>query len=236
MRIFYRSLLIITSSLLCSSLISQENVTTVGFQVKPIIISDIGGAGPFEEANGPYRVKVQPKTGMSYGMVIRKGITKSISAEVGLNRVSRSYRYDFIDEETGFERPLDFKYINYEIPIKGLIFIQLGEDFYLNNSLGASIDLFASDVGSGDVDLEQITLRGQWAKIALEANLGVEYRTKKSGYFYFGTTFHNPFSAVARSSVRYRTSMSEEYVNFDLFAGYLTLDFKYYFHEEPVRR
>jgi hypothetical protein len=131
---------------------------------------------------------------------------------------------------------LDFTYVNYEIPVKGLIFIQLGENLFMNNSLGASIDLFASDVGSGDVDLEQITLRGQWAKIALEANLGMEYRTKKAGYFYFGATFHNPFSSVARSSVRYRSLTGDQYVNFDLFAGYLTLDFKYYFHEAPERR
>ena len=229
------SLIVLLTGLFSASIQSQVNVTTLGLQVKPIIISDIGGAGPFEEANGPYRVRIEPQTGLSFGMVIRKGFTDNISAEVGLNRVVRRYEYLFSDEETGFERTLDFSYLNYEIPLKGLVFIQLGKNSFLSNSLGASIDLFASDVGSGDVDLEQITLRGQWAKIALEANLGFEYRTRRSGLIYFGATFHNPFSPVAVSAVRYRSSTGDQVVVFDLNAGYLTLDIKYYFHEEPER-
>ncbi|NNC81956.1 MAG: hypothetical protein HKN79_00120 [Flavobacteriales bacterium] len=217
-------------------LLSQENVTTLGLQIKPILVSDIGGAGPFEVANGPYRLSIEPRTGLSFGMVIRQGLTKNISAEVGLNRVVRQYDYAFTDEETGFQRTLDFGYVNYEIPLKGLVFIQLGERLFMNTGLGPSIDLFASDVGSGDLELEQITLRGQWAKIALDANLGFEYRTRKSGYIYLGASFHNPFSAVAKSKVTYRTSTEQNDVIFDLNAGYLTFDIKYYFHEDPERK
>ncbi len=214
----------------------QENVTTVGFQVKPIIETDIIGSGSFLVDNAPLSVQVNPKTGMSFGMVIRTGITKSISFEAGINRVTRNFEYLFRDDDIDYEETLKFGYVNYEIPLKGLVFVQLGERLFLNNSLGPSIDMYASDVTSGDVFLQQVTIRGAWAKIALEANLGLEYRTRKSGYFYFGATYHNPFSPVARSSVRYRDDISERFVSFDLDGGYLTLDFKYFFHEDPERK
>ena len=215
---------------------SQENVTTVGFQIKPIIETGIIGNGSFLVDNTPLSVQVNPQTGISFGMVIRTGITKNISFEAGINRVTRNFEYLFRDDEIDYEESLKFGYVNYEIPLKGLVFVQLGDKLYLNNSLGPSIDMYASDVTSGDVFLQQVTVRGAWAKIALEANIGLEYRTRKSGFFYFGATYHNPFSRVARSSVRYRDDISERFVNFDLDGGYLTLDFKYFFHEDPERK
>ena len=232
-------LLIVVISLLCASKShSQENVTTVGFQIKPIIETGIIGDGSFLIDQTPLNVQVNPETGMSFGMIIRRGLTKNISIEGGINRVNRNFKYLFRDEEIDFEQSLDFGYINYEIPLKALVFVQLGDKLYLNNSLGPSIDMYASDVTSGDVFLQQVTRRGAWAKIALEANLGLEYRTRKSGYIYLGATYHNPFSNVARSSIRYRDpiSQTERYVSFDLDGGYLTLDIKYYFHEPPERK
>ena len=214
---------------------SQENVTTVGFQIKPIIEADFIGKGSFLVDNTPLSVQVNPKTGMAFGMVIRRGITKSISVEGGINRVKRNFQYVFRDDEIDYEENLTFGYVNYEIPLKGLVFVQLGEKLFLNTSLGPSLDMYASDVTSGDVFLQQVTIRGAWAKVALEANLGMEYRTRKSGYIYLGATYHNPFSNVARSSVRYRDDISERYVSFDLDGGYLTHDLKYFFHEAPER-
>ncbi len=235
-RVFGRLGIVLVVFLISFHSQGQKNVTTVGFQVKPIIVSAIGGSGPFTVNEDLLSVDVRPRTGMSFGMVIRTGITDKIAFEAGINRVTRKYIYDFTNSEVDYKRSLDFSYLNYEIPVKGLIFIQLGEDFFMNNSLGVSLDFYASDVASGDIDLLQVTRRGQWAKLALEANLGIEYRTRKAGIIYFGSTFHNPFSSVARSSVRYRTLAEEQYVNFDLNAGYLTLDVKYYFHEGAQRK
>ena len=126
--------------------------------------------------------------------------------------------------------------MSYEVPIKAMIFVRLGERLYLNNGLGFSVDMYASDVGVGDIQLEALTLRGAWAKIALEGHVGFEYRTKKAGYFYLGGTYHNPFSPVARSIVAYSTATERRYMDFFLRGGYLTLDLKYFFNELPVRK
>jgi hypothetical protein len=166
-------------------------------------------------------------------MVIRRGITESISAEVGINRVERKYRFKLMDSDVGYERDLALSYINYEIPMKGLVFVQLGRDLFLNNSLGAALDFFPSDVGTGDLELEILALRRTWVQVAFEANLGLEYRTRKSGYFYLGATFHNPFSAVADLQTRYRTSTEERILRNRLRSAYLTFDLRYFFNERP---
>lgn len=230
------SVFILLSTFLVQTIEAQENVTTFGLQFKPIFVSDIGGGGAFIEREGPLSVNVQPSTGYAYGMIIRRGLTKSISIEGGINRVQRKYSYLFKDADIGFERTLDFSYVNYEIPIKALIFVRMGERLYLNNGLGFSLDMYASDVGTGTYDLEAITLRGAWAKIALEGHVGFEYRTKKSGYFYLGGTYHNPFSSVARSIVAYQNTVERRTMDFFLRGGYLTLDLKYFFNEPANRR
>jgi len=236
MRIFLRTSISFAFIITFLSNSAQENVTTFGLQFKPIFVSDIGGSGPFIQRAGPLSVDVRPSTGYAYGMVIRRGLTKSISVEGGINRVQRNYSYLFKDSDTKFERQLDFGYVNYEIPIKAMIFVRLGEKLFLNNGLGCSLDMYASDVGVGDIELESITLRGSWAKVALEGHVGLEYRTKKSGYFYLGGTYHNPFSKVARSLVAYTDSSERRTTVLFLRGGYLTLDLKYFFNESASRK
>ena len=85
---------------------AQENVTTFGLQFKPIFVSDIGGGGAFITREGPLSVNVIPSTGFAYGMIVRRGLTKNISIEGGLNRVQRNYSYLFQDSDTGFERQM----------------------------------------------------------------------------------------------------------------------------------
>ena len=215
---------------------AQENVTTFGMQFKPIFVSDIGGGGAFITSEGPLSVGVMPSTGFAYGMIVRRGLTKNISIESGLNRVQSNYGYLFTDSDTEFERQLNFGIVSYEVPIKAMIFVRMGERLYLNNGLGFSVDIYASDVAVGDIQLEALTLRGAWAKIALEGHVGFEYRTKKAGYFYLGGTYHNPFSPVARSIVFYSTATDLRHMDFFLRGGYLTLDLKYFFNEPPVRK
>lgn len=237
MRQLQKGLILSALVLFALGLFGQKNVTTFGIQIKPIIETGIIGGTDFTIRDGSIGADIIPRSGMSFGMVIRRGFTESVSLEVGINRVTRRFDYDFFDQERPLERSLSYGYVNYEIPVKGLVFVRLGERLFLNNSLGPSLDFYASDVASGDLELQQVTRRGQWAKVALEANVGMEYRTRKSGYIYFGTTYHNPFSRIARSSIRYRDdqSLTERYLSFDLKGGYLTLDIKYFFHEPPER-
>ena len=70
---------------------AQEKVTTFGIQLKPIIPVEFFNAGKQVQRKNDIEYINQPKFGMSFGMVIRKGLTKSLSFETGINLIRRNY-------------------------------------------------------------------------------------------------------------------------------------------------
>ena len=61
---------------------SQANVTTFGIQLKPLFSSGFVGAGTVEAQSGVVRSVIAPASGLNYGMVIRRGLSKAWS-EIG---------------------------------------------------------------------------------------------------------------------------------------------------------
>ena len=75
-----------------------------------------------------------------------------------------------------------------------------------------------------------------WIQAGVVGNLGVEYRTEKSGTFYLGATFHRPFNDMALAEFTYYGPNFFPYSLSTMLDGsYLTVDLRYYFHEDPDR-
>jgi hypothetical protein len=216
-------------------LAAQKGVTTVGFQLRPIITSNIGGNGDFTSVQDEAVIDVMPENGIAWGMLVRRGFTESLSLEFGITRSERRFRFGFEDPERGFSTEETVNYINYDLPLRGMVFVQLGKQLYLSNSLGTAFVFYPTNAGAGDFELEHVVNRRAWVKVALEGNLGLEYRTKKSGYIYLGAAYHNPFSPFGRNLINYLDDDGRKFYSVDLNAGYLTLDFRYYFHEDKER-
>ena len=72
MRVKFISLLLLILSI-STNLFAQERVTTFGIQFKPIIPTEFFNAGKQEIVKSNINFSLQPKTGLSFGMVIRKG-------------------------------------------------------------------------------------------------------------------------------------------------------------------
>jgi hypothetical protein len=67
------------------------------------------------------------------------------------------------------------------------------------------------------------------------ANLGMEYRTKKAGYFYLGATYQVPFAPIYRSKFQYlEDNYASEVQGIFLNGSYLTFDVCYFFHSKPI--
>jgi len=213
--------------LFCSATYAQDGLT-IGVQFKPIIPTDITNSGSFEFTEGFARINVDPKFGYSWGAVVRKSLSKKFSFETGISYVRRNFDFKLTDLDSTFTTGSDVGLVNYEIPITALFYVQMGENLYLNNSLGISLDMYASDVASTGEEFSQVTLYRKWIQPSLKANIGFEYRTEKSGFFYLGVTFHNPFENIAFTQLNYR-KQSEifDYVT-ELNGGYLTADFRYF--------
>lgn len=214
---------------------SQDNIITVGIQYKPIFSSNFFNTGPVNETKEGVNFEIAPESGFCAGMIIRKGFTKTISLESGINYVKRNFNLNITD--SGFTGNSGFGIVGYEIPVLGLIFIQLSDEIFMDAALGMSLDFYASDVRTNDYYFNHYSAYQSWFSPSLLANLGWEYRTAKSGYFYLGASYHRPFESIYRSFVQYIPNPNpEDQAIMDLQGNYLTLDLRYFFHSDPQKR
>ncbi len=224
----------LTLIFLNSELFAQKEITTFGLQFKPIVSSEIINTGPQSEQKGQIGFSIKPKQGYSFGMVIRKGISKQFSLETGINFTKRQFQLSIINDTSGFSGTSDFAYVIYEIPVLALLYVQLGEQFYMNTAFGASINFLPSDWRSSDSYFVHLSTRESWIVPSLLANVGFEYRTYDKGFFYLGFSYHRPFTPITSAGVLYQENrLEKERTFFDISGNYLTIDLRYFFHEDP---
>ncbi len=227
---------IIIFLIVTTKLYSQERVSTVGIQIKPIIPVQFFDAGKQEVNQNNIQFINQPKMGLSFGMVIRKGFTDALSLETGINFLKRNYDLTINDPENSLSETSSFRIVNYEIPVQGLVYVRLGRQMFMNVSGGFSVDIYPTPLYTYDDYFTNAVNRNNWAQISLIANIGWEYRTEKSGYFYFGASLHRPFSTMMREFVNYNGYNKNEEIIIDLTGNYLTIDIRYFFHEDPEKK
>lgn len=234
-----RGLITVALWILSLSAFGQERVTTFGFGYKPIFPSTYLRTGPKDFSDNGIDYTIAQKSGFSAGGIIRFGLNNRISFESGIMYTKRNY--DLTIRDTAFTGLSDFKIIGYEIPVNTLVFIQLGQQMWMNVTLGVSLDLFPSDIYTTDIYYRHYSARNNTANGGLNAGTGVEYRTKKSGYFYFGLAYHRSFTHIYDSLVEYypdhtlaKPPVSIGRTSFQ--GDYFTFDIRYYFHEDPAKK
>lgn len=206
---------------------AQPRTTALGLTYRPIFPVNFLGTGPDESVVNGVDIKTGLTTGFSGGMIIRRGLTDLLSMEFGINYTKRTYGVDITD--SGYAASSPYRIIGYELPVSLLAFIQLGENMYMNASLGAGLDAFASSVRVANEAFEQIAVKNHTVNPALNANLGWEYRTYQSGIIYVGATYHRPFTEIYTSIVNYRNNGKDISSRTQITGTYLTADLRYYF-------
>ena len=237
--------LLIFMVMLSSAVMAQKGVTTFGIQVKPLIPNSYFNFSDETKTSvdGSLSSNWAPRASLNFGMVIRKGLSKAISVETGINLVRRNYTVESVDQGLGINNDIKFSFTGYEIPIQGLIYVRLDERWWMNGSAGVSIDMYPSNTFASKsefqdgtfYDFSVRTVKSSWLQLAIQANYGFEFRSKDSGYFYLGASYHRPFSDFASSEVTYEYDL-ERIITFNRLSGtYFTLDFRYFFNEKPER-
>lgn len=216
--------------------VAQENVTTFGIFYKPVVPMKALDNDEITGEVNQTAFTITPKVSHSFGMVIRRGFTKSLSLETGINYITRKYDLTITDLDSSFSGTSNFRFIGYEIPLQGLVYIRLGEQLYMNASTGVSLDFYPSDIATGEPYFFHQTLRNGWIQTAFLSNVGFELRTRKSGYFYLGASFHRPFKAIAGTDVLYKGNNHNDIFSTSLNGNYFTIDLRYFFHEDPERK
>jgi len=223
----------------CFAAIAQDRVTTFGFGYKPIFPSSYFRTGPKDFSDKGINYTIAQQSGFTAGGLIRHGISNRISFESGIMYTKRNYDLSIIDST--FTGRSNFKIIGYEIPVNGLVFIQLGQKLWMNVTMGLSLDIFPSDIYTDDNYYRHYSARNKTVNSGLNAMTGLEYRTKKGGYIYLGAAYHRTFSHIYESLVEYypdRTlAKPPTSIGRTRFQGdYFTFDVRYYFHEAPKKK
>ncbi len=235
-----RSALLVTASCLSGLAAAQVGVTTLGLQVKPVIALEYFEPAVTAELEH-LRFSIELQGGIAYGMSVRVGLSRMLSLETGLGQIQRRYSFRAANDTSGYDQSGSFRYVGYELPLTALVYLRLGERTWMNTALGASLDFYPSDaqtiLGTGESGV--YVFRQNWAQASVLGNIGLEYRTERSGYFYLGATYHRPFTDLAQADAawsyfgppavqRFGTRMA-------LSGTYLTIDLRYYFHEDPEK-
>ena len=230
-----RHLLLIIISLISLSFYGQKKGTTFGIQIKPIIPLDYFNAGPFSISDSIVELNVSPKLGFSFGMMIRHRFSKALAIETGISSVKRNYKVTAKGLTNDQEDQTDFSFVGYQIPIQGLVYIQLSEQVFMNTTAGIGVDMYPSSIFTKGENyfLNNLTIRQRWPNFSLLANLGFEYRTLEKGTFYIGGSFNRPFSPIAKSNFSYiyegnKTTELSSFLN----GNYITLDLRFFFPEK----
>ena len=201
---------------------------SVGFQIKPIFRNQFFNGGNVGEVQNDVEFKIEPRLGFAGGMVIRKNFGKQWAFETGINYVRRNYRIFVDDLDSTYNEHAIFSIVQYEIPLSVLIYVRLGEDLYMNNSLGIGLNMFKrSEVGKSESFAYEF-FRSTWLIPGLLANVGFEYRMKKAGSIYLGASYQLPFSKIIRVEIDYYHNQGVESFSQNMGLSYFTFDLKYF--------
>ncbi|MDC0249497.1 PorT family protein [Flavobacteriales bacterium] len=211
----------------------QNNRTTFGLQYKPIIPAEYFNSSHINESLGAYSFNLIPKYSNSFGMVIRHKINKTFSIESGLNYIQRNFKLTATNNSIDLDAFTAFNMRSYELPIQLLTYVRASEYWYLNVAFGISHNVLASDIFSyseENQDYFQNTYRKSGGYRALLANVGMEYRTESKGHYYFGTSLHRPWKAIAKIYPNDKTNFnSDDKFSLEMLGNFVTVDFRYFF-------
>jgi hypothetical protein len=229
---------------------AQQKITTskyptyFGICASPVIPNDFIGAKNtyFEDSTGAMQTTFTNKMGYTFGGIIRIGITKNIALETGLYQVRRVYNAQVNIPDSGIYRSQQLAFVNYDIPINGMIHVQMDQQWFMNANLGVSINQYPSDVRDSIIPGpgKSILVEGRRTNrtyFSTNAGIGFEYRTNKAGIFYFGVGAKVPFRPILFGvSILKQSGTGNKMVAYKpITAGYFTFDLRYYLPTQKKR-
>lgn len=238
-----RSLLIF---LLCSSSIygiaqlgdERKVPSYFGIYAKMVLPNSAIGNSPVTISKNGFTSTITPEIGYSFGATVRAGITKLIAFETGINFTQRNSSIQMELQDSAISSSNTMGFIQYDIPLNALIYIQLSKEWYANASIGLAVGFKPTNVGIVNYPggLHTFTHTGYVKnKIGFDinGNFGVEYRTKKSGIFNVGGSVRIPLQPLFEFIAVYSNQSYRTGGVADISGSYLTVDLKYFL---PLKR
>lgn len=200
-----------------------------GIQYRPLIPTVITTREFPAVQNGGFSSQMSGRLGHSIGVLVRYNFSRHFALEFGLSQTRRNHSLQASHSDSGWVDKSRFGIVNYETPLQGLYYVRLGENLYTNILAGISINFFPSDVESFGQEnlLYQRSYRREWVTLSVVLNIGLEYRTEKSGYFYLGASLNRPTQFIY-STFYYQSPNLSLLASSPLQGMYTALDFRYF--------
>jgi hypothetical protein len=207
-----------------------------GVQVRPVLPTRFIGESSLTLTQDGFSTTFDQSLGYSFGGIIRKEFTQLLGIESGINFTQRNYGIRMEIPDSNVFATNDMSFISYDIPINALVYIQLADRLFANASFGIATVFKPSNVGVLTLPggSHSFTHTGRlYSKASLEfnANLGIEFRTKKSGYFYLGGSGRIPFKPVFELIAQYKYQGYKNTIREGVDGSFLAIDIKYFFPE-----
>ena len=182
--------------------------------------------------------EIQRQGGYALGMTIRKDLSKRWSIESGLGLMNRDYNVAMRRTDTpALSREATIRVLAYDLPVSGLLYIRLGERLYTNVALGTMLTFFPSDLAQQQDNYTNLFVRNRRIMLGGIANIGLEYRTEKKGYFYLGASYQLPFANTYTSRLAYiYPNQTRLETDLKVYGDYLTIDLRYFFNNPPKEK
>ena len=210
-----------------------------GLQVRPIFPTQFIGESVtnFKQNEGEtviYNSSLKQTVGYSFGGTVRAGLTKLIAIETGINFYHRNFKIDMEIPDSSILATNEIRFVSYDIPLNALFYIQLADKWYMNASLGIAVNFKPTDVAvvnkpAGNNEFQHIGVYRNKFGFDFNANVGFEFRTEKSGFFYLGGSANVPFKPLFDMILNYVNQLYESQVIQPVDGSYLSVDFKYFF-------
>jgi hypothetical protein len=205
-----------------------------GVQVRPVFPTRYVGEPNVTLINQEFSTTITQKMGYSFGGTVRAGLTKLLAFETGINFTQRQYGVSMSVADSNIYATNDLTFISYDVPLNGLVYVQLSEKFYMNASLGAALTFKPTSVGiltlpGGKYTFTHTGVVSSKGAIDFNANVGFEYRTEKSGFFYLGGSARIPFQPVFDLVAQYKYDGYKNTVYGSVDGTFLAIDLKYFF-------
>jgi hypothetical protein len=205
-----------------------------GFQIRPVFPTRFIGEPLLEMDGDGFETSIQQKIGYGFGGTVRVGLTKLIALETGINYTERNFDLFMAKPDSNSFANDTLTFIEYDIPINALFYIQLSEKWYMNTSLGLALNFKPTDIGAfnqpGGLHFYKHTgLVTDKFHFDLNANVGFEFRTEKSGFFYLGGSARVPFAPLFTLIADYTYQGNNTRLIGEVDGSFLAIDFKYFF-------
>ena len=205
-----------------------------GFQVKTVFPTRFIGEPITLLEKDEFTTSLTQRMGYSFGGTVRAGLTKLIALETGINYVQREFDVSMAIPDSNVHGSNQLTFISYDIPINGLVYVQLTRQFFMNASLGVAINFKPTDVGiltlpGGKHSFTHTGRVGSKFGFDLNANIGFEFRTEKKGFFYLGGSGRVPFAPLFTMVAQYKNQGYKNTIYGEVDGSFLALDLKYFF-------